>query len=51
MGCSAIKWHLMLIAYWYNTGAHSKPDRTVVTGDQLIIKIENLKLIVKNYDR
>ncbi|MFM2381074.1 MAG: hypothetical protein ACK47N_14785 [Microcystis sp.] len=30
---------------------YRNPDRTVVTGDQLMIKIENLKLIVKNYGR
>ncbi|WNF14137.1 MULTISPECIES: hypothetical protein [Microcystis] len=30
---------------------YRNPDRTMVTGDQLMIKIENLKLIVKNYGR
>ncbi|WP_265578339.1 hypothetical protein [Microcystis aeruginosa] len=30
---------------------YRNPDLTMVTGDQLMIKIENLKLIVKNYGR
>jgi hypothetical protein len=41
----------MLHMVWLTSSTIETANRTVVTGNQLMIKIENLKLIVKNYGR